>query len=785
MSRGGYAEAYDPRVSGRVSLSQFDQSIASSLPADLLLALAGSKLAVAFTLHATREWLFARGYSPWTCTAAVLAAGGAFLSLWERSWEASRTPRRKQTRRPLLPLSLSFFLETLFALLCVDRIGATKFLLLASFSSLWARGFPLATLAGRKASDRSNAFILTTALIAAAYFLETLIAAWAFGGAIVRHAFGSSTSVTNSDEAVSWSTAILISTLTGAAWHVVDPLLTRSLLSHFPPIKIVRPGWPIAALVTFAAGRLAFAHAIGGTEVVLAVVGWKVVGHMVATDPRAPVVSAGSVTTGSTAPDASFVARCECFYRHARATIKVILDSPESRRIFLFLCINLAFMFVQMAYGVWTNSLGLISDSIHMFFDCLALGVGLFASVMATWPSNNVYTYGYTRMETLSGFANAVFLCLISIFIVFEAIQRLVDPPEISTNQLLTVSSVGLAVNLVGMAATGGHHGHSHGGGGGGGGSGHAHGHGHGHSQTPVRSNSTPFLTMSEQKDEMFSNGHANGHSHASHARSPSTPTHQRSRSYAASPILSPSPHAKHARSGSMAVLSTPQSAHDHTHTSNGLHSHESFTPEANACGHGHSHGHAHDHGDVIDRDEDEDDCEGEAGHGGHSHNMKGVFLHVLADTLGSVGVIISTLLIERYGWTGFDPLASIFIAVMIFASVVPLIADSGRILILDMGPEREEEVKKALVEVSRLEGVASFTKPRFWLLDSSTMVGSIAIQLAPASSAYDSHGQPSRHYASFEKTKARVRRTLKRHVAGLEHLSIQMEPTGGFASDG
>lgn len=178
---------------------------------------------------------------------------------------------------------------------------------------------------------------------------------------------------------------------------------------------------------------------------------------------------------------------------------------------------------------------------------------------------------------------------------------------------------------------------------------------------------------------------------------------------------------------------------------------------------------------------------------------------HVLADTLGSVGVIISTLLIERYGWTGFDPLASIFIAVMIFASVVPLIADSGRILILDMGPEREEEVKKALVEVrrasrpacadsgltplrpqvSRLEGVASFTRPRFWLLDSSTMVGSIAIQLAPASSAYDSHGQPSRHYASFEKTKARVRRTLKRHVAGLEHLSIQMEPTGGFASDG
>lgn len=69
--------------------------------------------------------------------------------------------------------------------------------------------------------------------------------------------------------------------------------------------------------------------------------------------------------------------------------------------------------------------------------------------------------YSYVRVETLSGFANGVFLVLISIFIVFEAIQRLIDPPEMNTNQLLTVSVLGLAVNLVGMFATGHHH-HGH-----------------------------------------------------------------------------------------------------------------------------------------------------------------------------------------------------------------------------------------------------------------------------------------------------------------------------------
>jgi len=76
-----------------------------------------------------------------------------------------------------------------------------------------------------------------------------------------------------------------------------------------------------------------------------------------------------------------------------------------------------------------------------MAFDCMAIGVGLFASVMATWEPNERFTYGYVvrstcrvffivlfsygRIETLSGFANGIFLILISIFIVFEAIQRL------------------------------------------------------------------------------------------------------------------------------------------------------------------------------------------------------------------------------------------------------------------------------------------------------------------------------------------------------------------------
>ena len=92
--------------------------------------------------------------------------------------------------------------------------------------------------------------------------------------------------------------------------------------------------------------------------------------------------------------------------------------------------------------------------------------------------------------------------------------------------------------------------------------------------------------------------------------------------------------------------------------------------------GHGHSHdgGHGHSH---------------DGGHG-HSHGkkdgersqiMQGVFLHILADTFGSVGVIVSAILMQLFGWMIADPVCSIFIAILIALSVGSLVADSVAIL--------------------------------------------------------------------------------------------------------
>ena len=65
-----------------------------------------------------------------------------------------------------------------------------------------------------------------------------------------------------------------------------------------------------------------------------------------------------------------------------------------------------------------------------------------------------------------------------------------------------------------------------------------------------------------------------------------------------------------------------------------------------------------------------------------------GVFLHVLADTLGSVGVIVSSILIEQFGWHIADPICSVFISVLIFLSVIPLLKNSLHVLVQSTPPE-------------------------------------------------------------------------------------------------
>jgi solute carrier family 30 (zinc transporter), member 5/7 len=103
--------------------------------------------------------------------------------------------------------------------------------------------------------------------------------------------------------------------------------------------------------------------------------------------------------------------------------LRIIISDEKSRNLFFFLLLNTSFAFVELFYGIVTNSLGLISDSFHMFFDCSALVAGLAASVISKWRANERYTYGYVRAEVMNGFLNGLFLIFIAFFILSEAIE--------------------------------------------------------------------------------------------------------------------------------------------------------------------------------------------------------------------------------------------------------------------------------------------------------------------------------------------------------------------------
>lgn len=117
-------------------------------------------------------------------------------------------------------------------------------------------------------------------------------------------------------------------------------------------------------------------------------------------------------------------------------------------------------MFVEVLYGLMSNSLGLLTDGAHMLLDSSAIIIGLYSSYLSDKKPNSNYNFGYTRSEVLGTFINAVFLVFISLYIVFESMERFIQPKEIHSDHLILISFLGLVVNLIGVYFL--HEDHSH-----------------------------------------------------------------------------------------------------------------------------------------------------------------------------------------------------------------------------------------------------------------------------------------------------------------------------------
>lgn len=108
-----------------------------------------------------------------------------------------------------------------------------------------------------------------------------------------------------------------------------------------------------------------------------------------------------------------------------------------------------SYMLVEFIVGFAINSLALISDAAHMGTDVLGLGMALAAITLANRPTTSQRTYGLYRLEVLAALANGILLFAVAGYVLFEAVQRFDEPPEIPGMPLLIVSTIGLVINLI------------------------------------------------------------------------------------------------------------------------------------------------------------------------------------------------------------------------------------------------------------------------------------------------------------------------------------------------
>jgi cobalt-zinc-cadmium efflux system protein len=120
----------------------------------------------------------------------------------------------------------------------------------------------------------------------------------------------------------------------------------------------------------------------------------------------------------------------------------------DRRQLVIALVLIVGLMAGELAAGIVAGSLALLADAGHMLTDAAALAGALVASRLASRPARAPWTFGLGRAEILAAQANGIALLLVGIWIVYGAVRRLVEPPDVHGGIVVVVALVGIVVNL-------------------------------------------------------------------------------------------------------------------------------------------------------------------------------------------------------------------------------------------------------------------------------------------------------------------------------------------------
>ena len=315
----------------------------------------------------------------------------------------------------------------------------------------------------------------------------------------------------------------------------------------------------------------------------------------------------------------------------------------------------------EIVGGLLFGSIALIADGLHMSTHAGAL---LLAALAYTYSRRHAhdprFTFGTGKFGDLAGFTSAIVLAMIALLIGYEAVTRFIHPVAIHFDEAIPIAALGLLVNLTSawLLSSGGHN--------------HHHGHGHGHHHEPGHGHDdAEAVEIATRWGPVVLSIFEEGVPPRFHLRVPSG-----SRLNAAAVAL------ETVRPDGARMKFRFVEREGHLESAEEIPEPHAFTVQLAIRDETHSAIFTEHEGSAHARD----------------NNMRSAVIHVAADAMVSMLVIVGLLLARGFGWLWMDPLAGIVGAIVIASWSYGLIRDTGAIL-LDMNPDRSlaQEIRQSV----------------------------------------------------------------------------------------
>ena len=128
------------------------------------------------------------------------------------------------------------------------------------------------------------------------------------------------------------------------------------------------------------------------------------------------------------------------------------------RNILIAFILNLSFSLLEIIGGFITNSISILSGAVHDLADAASIGISYYLEKKSKHKPNYKYTYGYVRYSTLAAFITTIILLSGSLFVIYNAINRLFNPIDINYDGMIIIALIGILFNIIAVYKTKGGH---------------------------------------------------------------------------------------------------------------------------------------------------------------------------------------------------------------------------------------------------------------------------------------------------------------------------------------